>query len=591
MIPAKNGRWVIGLWAVYFLPFLILAPMSADNSAWLWPFLGQAMLLCLSLAWVSLFIRTARRQMAALLFGALLLIPNYIALITGQHVSTSMMYRAIVWVGLLNALWAYFLEADISPRRRRVGQLTLLSVMVALILPFVIYFAIAGRAITSDVVLAILQTDKGETNEYMGRHLARILLMVVPPVAASAVLFWRFLRHHDADDAPAMRAVPASPLAALAIGLLTAAALMYSADHKNPYISYAIQAENSLDEYVRFTETSRDREQRLAHLNVSGLKPGNYYLVIGESQNKAHMSAYGYARETTPWLKSRRSDAHFIFFEKAYASYTHTVQALTYALTAKNQYRKLALERAPSILDVFEAAGGKTYWLSNQSPAGAFDTPLSVIARSADYRVWTYLPETGVHSYDGELIEALRHLKTDPDKPNLIVLHMIGTHEGYDKRYPRRGVPFAVETPVDDYDNAMHYNDRVVQALFEQMQHDPAFMTMVFMSDHGEAVDEGRGHDSSRFCFPMARIPFYVAVSPAFAARDPSLIKALRAHQNRVFTNDLLFNLLCGLTGIDLQQYDDKTLDPSSPAYGLKASQATTLYGRRPITDDPAFVP
>jgi len=33
-----------------------------------------------------------------------------------------------------------------------------------------------------------------------------------------------------------------------------------------------------------------------------------YVIVIGEAQNKTHMSAYGYTKQTTTWLESIEKD-------------------------------------------------------------------------------------------------------------------------------------------------------------------------------------------------------------------------------------------------------------------------------------------
>ena len=78
------------------------------------------------------------------------------------------------------------------------------------------------------------------------------------------------------------------------------------------------------------------------------------------------MSVYGYPRPTTPWLSSRRNDPRFLFFDDAYSCYVQTVPALSYALTAKNQYNDMTLADAPSLIEAAKAAGFHTVWISNQ---------------------------------------------------------------------------------------------------------------------------------------------------------------------------------------------------------------------------------
>lgn len=122
-----------------------------------------------------------------------------------------------------------------------------------------------------------------------------------------------------------------------------------------------------------------------------------------------------------------RSDRNFILFDKAYTSYVATVSALTYALTAKNQYNDISYDDSPSIVEVVRASGYETYWLSNQSKISPWSTPISIISSNADHHVW--LGET----YDGEL---LKHLPTQDGKPTVIFIHLVGSHTDYPNRYP-----------------------------------------------------------------------------------------------------------------------------------------------------------
>lgn len=80
------------------------------------------------------------------------------------------------------------------------------------------------------------------------------------------------------------------------------------------YMQLAWETRQGLKAYTDF---SLYREARAADLTqevdgVTSTRPGVYVLVIGESQNKMHMSAYGYGRETTPWLDSMKNDEHTV---------------------------------------------------------------------------------------------------------------------------------------------------------------------------------------------------------------------------------------------------------------------------------------
>ena len=117
------------------------------------------------------------------------------------------------------------------------------------------------------------------------------------------------------------------------------------------------ETRNALAQYDNFSAQKNARQKILGSLkSLPKNAAGVYVLVIGESQNKGHMSAYGYHRPTTPWLQSIKNQHGFLLFDNAYSCHSHTVPVLTYALTAKNQYNTLPLEQAASIIEIAQAA-------------------------------------------------------------------------------------------------------------------------------------------------------------------------------------------------------------------------------------------
>ena len=59
---------------------------------------------------------------------------------------------------------------------------------------------------------------------------------------------------------------------------------------------------------------------------------GVYVLVIGESQSKGHMSAYGYHRPTTPCFNQSKTSMALLLFDNAYSCHSHTVPVLSLML-------------------------------------------------------------------------------------------------------------------------------------------------------------------------------------------------------------------------------------------------------------------
>ena len=203
---------------------------------------------------------------------------------------------------------------------------------------------------------------------------------------------------------------------------------------------------------------------------------GVYVLVIGESQNRAHMQAYNYHRATTPWLDSMKNDKNMLLFTKAYSCHTHTVPTLLYALTAKNQYNNIAVKNAVSVLEVAEAAGFETVWLSNQVKYSAWDTPVTSIASEANQQKWinsTLGESTNTDYFDGKLIEELEKIKIT-DKM-LIVMHLMGNHGSYEQRYPKAFEKYDGKNTIDKYDNSIIYNDYVMSQVYKRARKDSKF--------------------------------------------------------------------------------------------------------------------
>lgn len=314
---------------------------------------------------------------------------------------------------------------------------------------------------------------------------------------------------------------------------------------------------------------------------------GVYVLVIGESQNKGHMSAYGYHRPTTPWLQSIKNQHGFLLFDNAYSCHSHTVPVLTYALTAKNQYNTLPLEQAASIIEIAQAADFHTVWISNQVKYGAWDTPVSVIADQSQTQYWLngHLGETTQTThFDLSLVDVLKKLPVF-DKA-LIVVHLMGNHGSYEERYPHAFNRWTGKSHIDKYDNSILYNDFVMKQLFSAVKDLPNFQGLIYFSDHADDVDAGLGHDASRFTFDMARIPLYMYFSDNYIQKYPHTMAILKKHTSAYFTNDLIFDTLINIMQIPFPVLEE-TNSLADKNYKNTSTNLKTLYGKKILSEDP----
>lgn len=570
-------NWVVGFDILAFA-LMLKSGYEAINSGILW----FTFLIIVQAAFIYKT-TSSRAKLLMVVLSLGLICPILIAYADGCYVSSSAMYRILAWniaiLGLLYVLINYKVSSNENIQTACTACTMIFSLIVTF--PFLAYFFISGKLINQDIALALFQTDISELIEYVISQ--KIVLSAFLVVGLLVV----YLSFKFSNDLPRQKI---NYRYLISFSLVSVVLFSYGCvSSKNLYLTYLYNAKDTLVEYENFAQMTEIRKNNLLRLSGQGkelskrLRKGNYYLIIGESQNKDHMSVYGYNRETTPWLNTKRDDRRFVFFENAYASYPHTVQALTFALTKKNQYNKIALEKSPSILELFNLAGGDTYWLSNQSKYGAYATPISAISDVAKYQVWLHQTDSYHHKYDEELVKKLKKIKLSPDKSNLVVIHLIGNHGTYRDRYPEAFVRFGKQSHIDEYDNSVFYTDHVMEELFDIINKDQHFNCLIYMSDHGESVEEGIGHDASRFNFKMVRIPFIVAFSDKFSKQYHGIVSAVNRNNTKVFSNDLLFDLFVGLAG--LNEIEGGNLDLSGE-FKLKAENVKTLYGAISVTKD-----
>ena len=494
------------------------------------------------------------------------------------------------YIGYITAVYGTLLSLGLFIPKSNLRKLYFLLLFLILLLPFGslwFYYSISGNFIQSDTLMAILQTNSGESQSYLKDHLNGKSLLVC---FTTIFLFLGFAVSIKSFPQKSISSFRNKKSIVLLLIFLVAAGYLLHHGRRNTLARLYSNTKKYAQEYKSFSDSKKKRAASLQTLSgISRVQgKGVYILVVGESQNKLHMNAYGYDRPTTPWLSQMRENENFLFFDKAYSCHTHTVPVLSYALTAKNQYNDISLENAASILEVARAAGYETVWLSNQVRYGAWDTPISVIADEADRQIWlnhNVGKTTATDSFDGKLADELK--KIEYSDRMLIVIHLMGCHGSYEDRYPADFQIFHGENKeIDAYDNAVLYNDYVLSQIYEAAETLPHFQSMLFFSDHTDAVDQNLSHDAGNFVWPMTYIPFYIATSEEYRKSHGEAIETLKSHKDAVFTNDLIFNTLLGLMDIrDYPTYEPQN-DFTKSTYDADANRFRTLYGKKKISED-----
>ncbi len=317
-----------------------------------------------------------------------------------------------------------------------------------------------------------------------------------------------------------------------------------------------------------------------------------FVLILGESCNRNHLSLYGYEKVTSPKLK-KRSDIHV--FDDVVSPYSNTLSSVLSILTLSNLDRKIEGKKNIDIIDVFHSAGFKTFWLSNQSPIGVWDNLVTVFANKSDERTFVNIASsssaeaTHTASYDEKLFRPLEKVLKDTAQKKFIVLHLMGSHSAYAKRYPThynkfKGVSNKQET-IAQYDNSILYNDFIVDEIFELLKNNnkanPALLSScIYLADHGENVyDESGnvGHDYAK-TLPKANveIPFLVWLSSSYINKRAVKEQTIKTNSTKPFVSDDLFHSIIDLNFI------------KTPYLNKKRSlfDTTFNYNRKRILED-----
>ena len=430
-------------------------------------------------------------------------------------------------------------------------------------------FWLTGSAVDINAVHAIFQTHLSEIVQFLDDNFSTIRLIVVFGSIALCLglIAWKLTA-----------AVSVPYLAGLGIVILILAVLL--ADQiSEDLLTFSTWRDASIRYYQElgaFHNLAAERKVTSAGYELQRT-PGDRVtiLVIGESHSKRHMSLYGYPRDTTPKLGQRSRADNLIVFENAYSNHTHTVQSLSFALTEANQYNGKNWTTTPSLINVARQAGIRTYWLSNQQMLGLWHNVVALLAKESE-KVVSINKKIGrlkkPDKQDEALIPHLRDALREPGE-KLIVVHLIGSHSSYCIRFPDSwkvytgalepsafGKVSAATKPrwVNCYDNSVRYNDYILDMVFNSLEESQVPASALYFPDHSEDVFKGKYHNSRAFDFSMSEIPLIFTASTSWREEFSGHWKQLVNNRKKIFTNDLVFETVLGLMGLESAQVETK---------------------------------
>lgn len=460
------------------------------------------------------------------------------------------------------------------------------GIQFVVLLPYLLnlgYALVEKDCVTADSLIAVYQTNINEIGEFL-KSTAPLYVYVIAIFAL--VLMFAFLlttlkASYIKGASNGRKETISIVLAFLCIGFIC---------NKTFHDSYFARIIRDSKEYLRSVQNYNayrfDVNGKPKYIEATSSYPGDetFLVIIGESQNRKHMSAYGYSRDTTPWLAAQRANDNFVIMENGYACNTLTMLALSQALTEKSQYNHKALDKSYSLIDIAKAAGFKTYWISNQAQYGSYNTPITLIANCADEKIWLNSDSSASSSYDEKVLPALSSINGKGKK--VIFIHLYGNHWEYNHRYPHEkygkfdNSNYAGKVvdlqKLNAYDNSMYYNDCVTEKIFQYAKQNWNVSSIAYFSDHGEAVVSNNKHIPSKYEDDMGTVPVYFYFSDEYIKAHPAIVARTKKNKDIYFTNDMMYDALLDLWGIKTPYYNAKE-NFLSDEYGYGAGKLLIL--------------
>ena len=460
-----------------------------------------------------------------------------------------------------------------------IAELIMLAIPVAQL----IYYSLYKACINETAIEMIQGTDYNETIEFFKSMpiMLNIITFLGSIFITVAALFVNYQEMIIQRDTPIINL---AIISAITIFLST---YLWKKKH-GVFIRTAI-VEFYLDvkEYLATNlQYGQNMQERISELLVTPLnkndKPHTILLVIGESASRDYMKAFNkeYKYDTTPWLDKMKESKNFILFPNAFSIGANTVLAVSNAMTEINQYNDKKFYNACSIIDIAHAAGYKVHWYSNQGHLGSADTPVTLIANTADVAKWTK-QELNQVQYDESLLPYLEEL--NPAKNNFLVVHLTGSHFNFLNRYPESFTKFSTPGKYDlevNYADSIAYTDYVLEQLFNYAKDKLNLQAMVYFSDHATVPDKRRSPNFEGLA--SVRIPFFTYFANEYIAQHQEVYDTLKKHENFYWTNDLAYELLCSIFDIKSNHFDEAN-SLASESFKYKREDLRTNCGQSKI--------
>ena len=300
--------------------------------------------------------------------------------------------------------------------------------------------------------------------------------------------------------------------------------------------------------------------------------------ILGESTSRHHMQLYGYGLPTTPKLAARAEAGELVAYEIVTSPHAGTMAVLRTLFSFYDNDANGMWYDYGDLFDILRQAGVYTAWLSNQEASGFYGSIGRTLGERTDHVAFTSPVAHSIdlaERYDSEVLplldEELRERVAEPVPAAFYVIHLMGAHEEFSKRYPPEFARFMPEDEagrgaLEDasaravraaYDNAVLYDDAIVDEIIRRFEDKDALV--IFISDHGEEVYDtraqfGHGDETS----PWQRdVPMVFWMSNVFRTNHPADVQRIEAARGNHWQSDEMIHTLLDLMHVRVADFDE----------------------------------
>lgn len=475
--------------------------------------------------------------------------------------------KEVIAFGLLSSIFLCFALLFKNLKIRGIVSVLLTFILSTLAFTKLSFYYHYGVKLSASALFVIFETNATESAEFLNYYLNNFTFLLATVLFVPWLVFsWVSLSQSNSSKIEILN------LKWIQVGIVSWIIIAGFIIHKK-FDEFNI-IYTGFSSYSEYQETKKILQNTLA-LNESNYidvesslsEEQTYIVVIGESTSTWHMQLYGYNRETNPLLTEIKDD--LIVFSDVITPNVHTILALDKILTLSDFDNPNAKENA-SLVQMANQAGFTTYWISNQRPVGLHESMSTIIGNAADHAYFLATDNYNSTIYDDIILPKLNTVLDQPDKKKMVFIHLIGTHSDYKKRYPDSFKKFSgknertliqnskAEKIVNEYDNAVLFNDYIVRNIIEAARKENKMSYVIYFSDHGDEVFDTMdlmGHNEYHATKPMHEVPLILWMSNKYKSKNP-ISKEWNQYVDRKYNLEDFIHSFSDLSEIKFNLYD-----------------------------------